>query len=464
MIAQVVIFVCMFGVVSSHSFMISPASDGVEVKKKHCRMGPLATDKCSGPCIATSSWQYNSSAPVTTWKRACRYRVRWARNKHKHGFVRLSLVPVDDRDSFHAHASYAFHTTCFEVGQRKCNPKSYSCGTDSTMYETSVRAPRVPDGLYVLGWSWYGSYALGADGDVNFHFGDYYSCSYIRIEGGGKVSDERTRAEFKPRNARNRCKSLANTLGVCKVEPCPNAYRGVEPQWMCPKGMSWLKNKCRWDESEGESEEASTRASGGSNAGKRSNAAPKLQRKDEKTEKTGKNQRDIGTGAGAGAGARTLSGSGTGAGTGKSRYYGSSLTVAEITESASRGRDHDDAECSCRVRRSKAPYVAALLVARLDKNGRRESTKCLCSGDDVRLSDYPHGLTILARVVGAPPAVRFVVDGHTQRTDRTAPFSISGGDATDSYNPWRPALRRTLRIEACTRKSAYSVQVRCVNR
>ena len=156
--------------------------------------------------------------------------------RKKYGFFRLWLFPVDEHNSFHAHTRYAFHTTFFKVGLRKWNTKPFSCGTDKTMYETGVGAPHLPEGLQVLGWSWYGSYALSAGGDVNFHFGDYYTCSCNRIEGHGKVPVERNRAGFKPHNTRSQCKSLAKTLGVCKVEPCTKAYRSFELRWMFPKG------------------------------------------------------------------------------------------------------------------------------------------------------------------------------------------------------------------------------------
>ncbi len=126
-------------------------------------------------------------------------RVLWAMNKHYHGFMRLALVPVEQRDSYEAHEKHAFHYTCFETGARKRDLKKYFCGTGGQLYETKIKVPPVKDGLYVVGWAWYGSYAMKG-GKVNFHFGDYYSCAYVRIRGGKGVQRKLRKPKFKPDN------------------------------------------------------------------------------------------------------------------------------------------------------------------------------------------------------------------------------------------------------------------------
>ncbi len=133
----------LFGLVAPHSFMMRPTTDNKLVDNRHCRRGPLNTDNCAGPCIATNPWQYNQSAPITVWKRASKQRVVWTMNKHHHGFVRLALVPVHQRDSFEAHEKHAFHYTCFETGVRKCDHEKYFCGTSGKLYQTKIKEPRV---------------------------------------------------------------------------------------------------------------------------------------------------------------------------------------------------------------------------------------------------------------------------------------------------------------------------------
>ncbi len=83
-------------------------------------------------------------------------------------------------------------------------------------------------------------------GKVDFHFGDYYSCAYFRIEGGKDVKKKLRKPKFKPGNKKKRCRAMTNTRGACEIEPCPNAYgAGAVPEWMCRKGMMWKKKKCR---------------------------------------------------------------------------------------------------------------------------------------------------------------------------------------------------------------------------
>ncbi len=82
---------------------------------------------------------------------------------------------------------------------------------------------------------------------MEFHFGDYYSCAYVRIKGGKDVQKKRRKRKFKPENKKKRCRAMIDTRGVYEIEPCLNAYgAGAEPEWICLKGVMWKKKKCRW--------------------------------------------------------------------------------------------------------------------------------------------------------------------------------------------------------------------------
>lgn len=131
------------------------------------------------------------------------------------GFVRLSLVPVDHMMDHGAHEKFAFHYACMDQGSHHCPDRSFDvCGNDAEglAWKTVVEVPRVyEDGVYVFGWSWYG----GGDFRGLSFFGDYYACSFIRIQGGASVEEQ-----FQPYFNGPSCPSSVDRLGVCWSEPC----------------------------------------------------------------------------------------------------------------------------------------------------------------------------------------------------------------------------------------------------
>jgi hypothetical protein len=86
--------------------------------------------------------------------------------------MRLSLVTLDDMMSHAAHDRGAFHYGCWGAGvtvataeEKKKDPLGFSLTQDDGLahdlaiaYYTNyaVIPDVVPDGKYVLGWSWYG--------------------------------------------------------------------------------------------------------------------------------------------------------------------------------------------------------------------------------------------------------------------------------------------------------------------
>lgn len=123
------------------------------------------------------------------FQRGQKVETQWLRNNHNHGFVRFSLVPLSKRMDKGAHNKFAFHYSCydadrnFECVKRPVIPagpdkgmKEY-CGTGHYTYQHTITIPKyVPDGEYVLAWSWIG----GED------FSDMWSCSKVLIRGGPK--------------------------------------------------------------------------------------------------------------------------------------------------------------------------------------------------------------------------------------------------------------------------------------
>lgn len=202
---------------AAHSFLTVPLPMSLMAG---CRIGGSGSgavlSHCGGPC-PNGGYRADSSAanPAAVYRRGGRYEMRWSRNNHEGGFVRWALVPVDKRYDRAAHERYAFHWSCWSINRFKCDSmsKHRDCDFDRNGegFRDWVTIPAVfPDGDYVLGWTWYG----GGQGDIG-HFGDYYDCSFVRVEGGASQVGEHT-----PTFSGGSCLSTVDRLGICWREPC----------------------------------------------------------------------------------------------------------------------------------------------------------------------------------------------------------------------------------------------------
>lgn len=238
-VLHIVLFSALLSAVLSHSFLIVPKGDFVSFLKPECRLGGPShapNDTCPGPCISEDRWQFDKNATITMFQRGQNATIVWPRNNHEGGFVRFTMVPHSDRMNPSAHTRMVFHYACFESDRVPCE-YSY-CGTDSknTVFQTSVTIPSIyPDGLYVLGWAWFG-------GIVNreSYFGDYWSCSFIKIRGGAPLQ-ETYQPVFIP-GKKNKgaggvgtssCRSAVNNVGICVTEPC----LGHTPSFVVPSSF-----------------------------------------------------------------------------------------------------------------------------------------------------------------------------------------------------------------------------------
>lgn len=135
--------------------------------------------------------------------------------------MRWSLVPLDKINSKDWHAKMAFHYNCWNVGRFNCNAFDFhrDCNYDrqNEAYSKLLHIPPIyPDGDYVLGWSWYGG------GVGSGHFGDYYDCAYVSVQGGDPVQPEYV-PEFHAGGGsmhEDGCEATVNDLGICWREPC----------------------------------------------------------------------------------------------------------------------------------------------------------------------------------------------------------------------------------------------------
>lgn len=143
--------------------------------------------------------------------------------------MRLSLLPIGAMMNKKAHEKLAFHYTCMGTGLHNCNNRTFDvCGNDmeGKAWQSDVTVPTIyGDGVYVLGWSWYG----GGDYRHESFFGDYYSCSFVRISGGLPVT-RFFKSTFDGNGRGGRCVSSVNRLGICSKERCQVG----RTYWMIP--------------------------------------------------------------------------------------------------------------------------------------------------------------------------------------------------------------------------------------
>eukprot|EP00168_Porphyra_purpurea_P008191 TRINITY_DN2031_c0_g1_i1.p1 TRINITY_DN2031_c0_g1~~TRINITY_DN2031_c0_g1_i1.p1 ORF type:complete len:310 (-),score=73.95 TRINITY_DN2031_c0_g1_i1:128-1057(-) len=148
------------------------------------------------------------------------------RNNHEGGFVRLALVPLKYRDNAAMHKKYAFHYQCFRSDPFTCKTKTERLvdgwfDERNVAYKTHVKVPRhIPNGVYVLGWVWYGG--LHTNMPWTGYYGDYYSCSYVRIHGGGPLSWSHQPTWWTGRSSlfKGVCETSTTRIGECPSEPC----------------------------------------------------------------------------------------------------------------------------------------------------------------------------------------------------------------------------------------------------
>lgn len=160
--------------------------------------------------------------------------VKWARNNHNGGFIRLAFIPESRMFDGEAFKRLTFFTGCWEQGMGKC--KGDECGSDLSFnaFSRKITVPNIiPDGDYVLAYLWFG----GADKSrKKAQFGDYSSCSFVRIRGGAKLRRKRRIYPFfgvgKTRGRRNKpsCLSYTSRPGLCRMG-CDNKAAFQRKPW-----------------------------------------------------------------------------------------------------------------------------------------------------------------------------------------------------------------------------------------
>lgn len=232
-------FLSLIAPILSHSWMSEPLPYDRRTKPtKNCR-GKDCTNYC--PPLHYKS-KIRPSNPSAIWRRGQRVTVSWTRNNHHGGMFRISLVPAIQVHDRKWHGRLVLLHGCWESGAHRCKSKN-TCGTDKgrVMFSRKLTIPTVyPDGLYVLGYVWYGGLHFKRQ---KGHFPDFHSCSYVRIKGGSRLGGT-YRPFFKAGTGRRvkngKCPTSADAVGQCGNRGClktkafyaiPKAFRkgGMKP-------------------------------------------------------------------------------------------------------------------------------------------------------------------------------------------------------------------------------------------
>lgn len=151
------------------------------------------------------------------------------------------------------HARNAFHFGCWGENAGVAKPNELDrdewgfslVGSDGKLHDGPISfyysnitiPPVVPDGLYVLGWVWYGGMGGGMKMNTPDNpypiglFADYWSCSFVEIAGG--PPPKRGYAPVFKNDLqsfwREGCNAHADAPGKCTYEPCETQGRKQKP-------------------------------------------------------------------------------------------------------------------------------------------------------------------------------------------------------------------------------------------
>lgn len=198
-----------------HSYVTEPTSRTNQKQTNSGCRGP----NCLGPCDAPLSAK---RTPAVTIARGASITVKWPRNNHAGGFIRLAWTQTSGSD---VHANFdagVQEIVCHEIGgcfpDDSSNPNGGDSGPgdgSSRACSTSIKVPlHLSDGEWTLQWAWFG----GA-----FALGDYYSCVDYKISGG--ATGPKVDAVFNGGDytypGQNKCKFFnTDRLHACVQEPC----------------------------------------------------------------------------------------------------------------------------------------------------------------------------------------------------------------------------------------------------
>lgn len=235
----------------THTFLLNPMPykftySPVDCKGSECRACPEIKEPYS-------KMRNTPKEPARTYKRGEEVTIKWSKNNHNGGFIRFAFVPLNLMFDTAAQTRRAFYTGCWNQGAIACD--ELECGTDDKgkILSRKITIPAViPDGIYVFSSMWYGGVHFLREMGL---FADYYSCSYVRVEGGEPLIesfqpfyDQGENAQFE--EAENgACRTANDRPGLCTgrfqcggfkaIDDLPHAFKnGNLPEPLTPSLFS----------------------------------------------------------------------------------------------------------------------------------------------------------------------------------------------------------------------------------
>eukprot|EP00178_Gracilaria_changii_P000020 TRINITY_DN0_c2_g1_i1.p2 TRINITY_DN0_c2_g1~~TRINITY_DN0_c2_g1_i1.p2 ORF type:complete len:409 (+),score=70.75 TRINITY_DN0_c2_g1_i1:191-1417(+) len=204
-----------------------------------CRVGLFKN--CAGPCpTGDLRLDQTRDSPSLTLRRGDSVYVHVKRNNHAGGFTRWSIVHVADMYDKRKHEQGAFYFTCGDQHSTFCGATNRlrDCTYDgrNQYYRHKLTIPRIyADGVYVLGFAWFGGTQAHGRGGV---FGDYYDCMYVHIKGGAlqKWHQPTFDTGASATGTDKLCRARTTWLGDCRKEPCTHRKSGLRVPWQFANG------------------------------------------------------------------------------------------------------------------------------------------------------------------------------------------------------------------------------------
>ncbi|PVU96516.1 hypothetical protein BB561_001126 [Smittium simulii] len=206
---------------AGHGMMSFPVPRGNKKWGGTCAAGA----GCKGPCddVRANSLTNNPYHLPHTIGRGEELTVKWSRLNHPGGFVRLAMVPIDNSDSWDSFNNNVLKYTCYETNCGPQDPKDTKFGPLSgpgdSECSTKLSIPtNLPDGLFTLQFIWYGGGIYY--GQVDTSFGEFYSCSDIKIQGGSPPSSQKSAPAFVGGDIMYPTENVCRYWGSNKVGDC----------------------------------------------------------------------------------------------------------------------------------------------------------------------------------------------------------------------------------------------------
>ena len=341
-----------------------------------------------------------------TYKRGEKVNFRWAKNNHDpSGFVKFSIVPYEDRCRGPLHKKMSFYYTCWGRGLYRCYGDE--CGTDSNgeAFSADVELPTVlPDGEYMVGWTWYGGGNLRKAGNMG-HWSDYFSCTHITIKGGAMTKTYTPR--WRPGDGAeytDGCMSSVDKVGLCRVgEDCRDTEMKVMPPAEFKDGTTpddMTLEMYGGDEAEVDSEDSPPEPP----APESPSASPAEEEAEEES------------------------------------YKGSSNDDDSDVDTDTSASDSTSGDTPSSEERKDPDEITGVFIVNADSDEVLSDNDLLENDEnEITIDDKLPSVNLIADVESDDvDYVDFYVDGKLVQTERSAPYALASNSGRD-YRPWKEA-------------------------